>query len=249
MATNDTPIIKFDGVSKWYGQFHVLRDIQLDVAKSERIVICGPSGSGKSTLIRCVNRLEEHQQGHLIVDGIELTDDVKAIDAVRRNVGMVFQQFNLFPHLTVLENLTLAPMWVGKMPKKEAEDKAMVQLKRVRIAEQAGKYPLQLSGGQQQRVAIARALCLTPKIMLFDEPTSALDPEMINEVLEVMVDLAKQGITMLCVTHEMGFARQAADRVIFMDQGQIVEQNTPVDFFNHPKTDRAKDFLSKILSH
>ena len=248
MADN-TPIISFEGVSKWYGQFHVLRDIQLNVAKSERIVICGPSGSGKSTLIRCVNRLEEHQQGKLVVDGIELSDDVKAIDAVRRNVGMVFQQFNLFPHLTVLENLTLAPMWVGKMPKKEAEDKAMQQLNRVRIAEQAQKYPLQLSGGQQQRVAIARALCLTPKIMLFDEPTSALDPEMINEVLEVMVDLAKQGITMLCVTHEMGFARQAADRVIFMDQGQIVEQNTPVEFFNHPKTERAKDFLSKILSH
>jgi general L-amino acid transport system ATP-binding protein len=248
MADN-TPIISFEGVSKWYGQFHVLRDIQLNVAKGERIVICGPSGSGKSTLIRCINRLEEHQQGKLMVDGIELTDDVKAIDAVRRNVGMVFQQFNLFPHLTVLENLTLAPMWVGKMPKKEAEDKAMTQLKRVRISEQAQKYPLQLSGGQQQRVAIARALCLTPKIMLFDEPTSALDPEMINEVLEVMVDLAKQGITMLCVTHEMGFARQAADRVIFMDQGQIVEQNTPVEFFNHPKTERAKDFLSKILSH
>jgi len=249
MGSTDAPIIVFDNVSKWYGQFHVLRDIQLNVAKSERIVICGPSGSGKSTLIRCINRLEEHQAGHLTVDGIELTDDVKAIDAVRRNVGMVFQQFNLFPHLTVLENLTLAPMWVGKMPKKEAEDKAMVQLTRVRIAEQAGKYPLQLSGGQQQRVAIARALCLTPKIMLFDEPTSALDPEMINEVLEVMIDLAKQGITMLCVTHEMGFARQAADRVIFMDQGQIVEENTPVEFFNHPKTDRAKDFLSKILSH
>jgi general L-amino acid transport system ATP-binding protein len=248
MADN-TPIISFESVSKWYGQFHVLRDIQLNVAKGERIVICGPSGSGKSTLIRCINRLEEHQQGRLMVDGIELTDDVKAVDAVRRNVGMVFQQFNLFPHLTVLENLTLAPMWVGKMPKKEAEEKAMTQLNRVRIAEQAYKYPLQLSGGQQQRVAIARALCLTPKIMLFDEPTSALDPEMINEVLEVMIDLAKQGITMLCVTHEMGFARQAADRVIFMDQGQIVEQNTPVEFFNHPKTERAKDFLSKILSH
>jgi general L-amino acid transport system ATP-binding protein len=247
--SDNTPIISFEGVSKWYGQFHVLRDIQLNVAKSERIVICGPSGSGKSTLIRCINRLEEHQQGRLVVDGIELTDDVKAVDAVRRNVGMVFQQFNLFPHLTVLENLTLAPMWVGKMPKKEAEEKAMTQLTRVRIAEQAQKYPLQLSGGQQQRVAIARALCLTPKIMLFDEPTSALDPEMINEVLEVMIDLAKQGITMLCVTHEMGFARQAADRVIFMDQGQIVEQNTPVEFFNHPKTERAKDFLSKILSH
>jgi len=249
MNDNEAPIIMFDKVSKWYGQFHVLRDIELRVAKGERIVICGPSGSGKSTLIRCVNRLEEHQSGHLTVDGIELTDDVKAIDAVRRNVGMVFQQFNLFPHLTVLENLTLAPMWVGKMPKKEAEDKAMTQLKRVRIAEQAQKYPLQLSGGQQQRVAIARALCLTPKIMLFDEPTSALDPEMINEVLEVMVELAKQDITMLCVTHEMGFARQAADRVIFMDQGQIVEQNTPTEFFHHPKTDRAKDFLSKILSH
>ncbi|HEX6017717.1 MAG TPA: amino acid ABC transporter ATP-binding protein [Burkholderiaceae bacterium] len=246
---SDAPIIDFDNVNKWYGQFHVLRDIQLAVAKSERIVICGPSGSGKSTLIRCINRLEEHQTGRLTVDGIELSDDVKAIDAVRRNVGMVFQQFNLFPHLTVLENLTLAPMWVGKLPKKQAEEKAMAQLERVRIAEQALKYPLQLSGGQQQRVAIARALCLTPKIMLFDEPTSALDPEMINEVLEVMIDLAKQGITMLCVTHEMGFARQAADRVIFMDQGQIVEENTPVEFFAHPKTDRAKDFLSKILTH
>jgi general L-amino acid transport system ATP-binding protein len=246
MGTTDAPIIVFDNVSKWYGQFHVLRDIQLSVAKSERIVICGPSGSGKSTLIRCINRLEEHQAGHLTVDGIELTDDVKAIDAVRRNVGMVFQQFNLFPHLTVLENLTLAPMWVGKMPKKEAEDRAMVQLTRVRIAEQAAKYPLQLSGGQQQRVAIARALCLTPKIMLFDEPTSALDPEMINEVLEVMIDLAKQGITMLCVTHEMGFARQAADRVIFMDQGQIVEQNKPAEFFAHPKSERTRDFLSHL---
>ncbi|MBL8319387.1 MAG: amino acid ABC transporter ATP-binding protein [Burkholderiaceae bacterium] len=246
---SEAPIIEFDKVNKWYGQFHVLRDIQLRVPKGERIVICGPSGSGKSTLIRCINRLEEHQSGRLMVNGIELTDDVKAVDAVRREVGMVFQQFNLFPHLTVLENLTLAPMWVGKMPKKEAEDKAMQQLTRVRIAEQAAKYPLQLSGGQQQRVAIARALCLTPKIMLFDEPTSALDPEMINEVLEVMIDLAKQGITMLCVTHEMGFARQAADRVIFMDQGQIVEENTPTEFFNHPKSDRAKDFLSKILSH
>ncbi len=246
---SDAAIIDFDNVNKWYGQFHVLRDIRLQVGKGERIVICGPSGSGKSTLIRCINRLEEHQAGRLTVDGIELSDDVKAIDAVRRNVGMVFQQFNLFPHLTVLENLTLAPMWVGKLPKKQAEEKAMAQLQRVRIAEQALKYPLQLSGGQQQRVAIARALCLTPKIMLFDEPTSALDPEMINEVLEVMIDLAKQGITMLCVTHEMGFARQAADRVIFMDQGQIVEENTPVEFFAHPKTDRAKDFLSKILSH
>ncbi len=243
------PIIEFDKVNKWYGQFHVLRDIELSVAKGERIVLCGPSGSGKSTLIRCINRLEEHQQGRLVVDGTELSDDVKAVDLVRRKVGMVFQQFNLFPHLTVLENLTLSPMWVGKMPKKQAEEKAMVQLQRVRIAEQAGKYPLQLSGGQQQRVAIARALCLTPSIMLFDEPTSALDPEMINEVLEVMIELGNQGITMLCVTHEMGFARQAADRVIFMDAGQIVEQNTPVEFFNNPKSDRAKDFLSKILSH
>jgi general L-amino acid transport system ATP-binding protein len=244
------PIIRFDKVNKWYGNdFHVLRDIDLDVAKGERIVVCGPSGSGKSTLIRCINRLEEHQQGHLTVDGIELTDDIKAIDQVRKNVGMVFQQFNLFPHLTVLENLTLSPMWVGKMPKKEAEEKAMVQLQRVRIAEQAGKYPLQLSGGQQQRVAIARALCLTPKIMLFDEPTSALDPEMIKEVLDVMVELANLGITMICVTHEMGFAKAVADRVIFMDQGQIVEQNTPTEFFNKPQNERSRDFLSKILGH
>jgi general L-amino acid transport system ATP-binding protein len=244
------PIIKFDKVNKWYGNsFHVLRDIDLSVAKGERIVVCGPSGSGKSTLIRCINRLEEHQQGHLTVDGVELTDDVKAIDEIRKNVGMVFQQFNLFPHLTVLENLTLSPMFVGNMPKKEAEEKAMVQLNRVRIAEQAGKYPLQLSGGQQQRVAIARALCLTPKIMLFDEPTSALDPEMVSEVLDVMVELAKQGITMICVTHEMGFAKAVADRVIFMDQGQIIEQNKPDAFFNHPQTDRAKDFLGKILGH
>jgi general L-amino acid transport system ATP-binding protein len=242
-----SPIIEFAKVSKWFGQFHVLRDIDLSVARGERIVICGPSGSGKSTLIRCINRLEEHQQGHLTVDGVELTDDLKAIEAIRRSVGMVFQQFNLFPHLTVLENLTLAPMWVGKMPKKEAEERAMLQLTRVRIAEQAGKYPLQLSGGQQQRVAIARALCLTPKIMLFDEPTSALDPEMINEVLDVMIELAKLGITMLCVTHEMGFARSVADRVIFMDQGQIIEQNTPAEFFKNPKSDRTKDFLSKIL--
>jgi general L-amino acid transport system ATP-binding protein len=231
------PIIRFDKVNKWYGNdFHVLRDIDLDVAKGERIVVCVPSGSGKSTLIRCINRLEEHQQGHLIVDGIELTDDIKAIDQVRKNVGMVFQQFNLFPHLTVLENLTLSPMWVGKMPKKEAEEKA-------------GKYPLQLSGGQQQRVAIARALCLTPKIMLFDEPTSALDPEMIKEVLDVMIELANLGITMICVTHEMGFAKAVADRVIFMDQGQIVEQNTPTEFFNHPQNERSRDFLSKILGH
>ena len=244
------PIISFEAVNKWYGNnFHVLRDIDLSVAKGERIVICGPSGSGKSTLIRCINRLEEHQQGTLRVDGVELTDDVKAIEAIRKQVGMVFQQFNLFPHLTVLENLTLAPMWVGKMPKKEAEDRAMAQLNRVRIAEQAGKYPLQLSGGQQQRVAIARALCLTPKIMLFDEPTSALDPEMIKEVLDVMIELAEGGITMLCVTHEMGFAKAVANRVIFMDQGQIVEQNEPHAFFDNPQSDRTKDFLSKILGH
>ena len=244
------PIIVFDHVNKWYGNdFHVLRDINLSIAQGERIVVCGPSGSGKSTLIRCINRLEEHQEGHLTVDGVEITDDVKAIDAVRKKVGMVFQQFNLFPHLTVLENLTLSPMWVGNVPKKEAEARAMEQLVRVRIAEQAGKYPLQLSGGQQQRVAIARALCLTPKIMLFDEPTSALDPEMIKEVLDVMIELANQGITMICVTHEMGFAKAVADRVIFMDQGQIVEENTPEEFFNHPKNERSKDFLSKILGH
>lgn len=247
--TSETPIIEFAGVNKWFGEFHVLRDINLRVAKGERIVICGPSGSGKSTLIRCINRLEEHQEGKLVVDGTELSDDVKAIHAIRKSVGMVFQQFNLFPHLTVLENLTLAPMWVGGVPKKEAEERAMQQLQRVRITEQAGKYPLQLSGGQQQRVAIARALCLTPKIMLFDEPTSALDPEMINEVLDVMKELANQGITMLCVTHEMGFARSVADRVIFMDHGQIVEENTPEEFFNHPKSERTRDFLSKILAH
>jgi general L-amino acid transport system ATP-binding protein len=244
------PIIKFDKLNKWYGNnFHVLRDIDLNVTPGERIVICGPSGSGKSTLIRCINRLEEHQAGHLYVDGVEVTDDVKAIDDIRKKVGMVFQQFNLFPHLTVLENLTLSPMFVGKMPKKDAEEKAMIQLKRVRIAEQAGKYPLQLSGGQQQRVAIARALCLKPKIMLFDEPTSALDPEMIKEVLDVMIEMASGGITMLCVTHEMGFAKAVADRVIFMDQGQIVEQNTPHEFFNNPQNERSKDFLSKILGH
>ncbi len=246
---SNAPIVEFIGVNKWFGQFHVLRDIDLSVARGERIVICGPSGSGKSTLIRCVNRLEEHQQGKLVVDGVELRDDVKAIEAIRRSVGMVFQQFNLFPHLTVLDNLTLAPMWVGKVPKKDAEERAMQQLTRVRIAEQAHKYPLQLSGGQQQRVAIARALCLTPKIMLFDEPTSALDPEMINEVLDVIVELAGQGITMLCVTHEMGFARQVADRVIFMDQGQIVEQNSAAEFFANPKNERTRDFLSKILAH
>ena len=247
--TTESPIIEFDGVNKWFGEFHVLRDINLRVAKGERIVICGPSGSGKSTLIRCINRLEEHQEGRLVVDGTELTDNIKAVNAIRKSVGMVFQQFNLFPHLTVLENLTLAPMWVSGVSKKEAEERAMQQLERVRITEQAAKYPLQLSGGQQQRVAIARALCLTPKIMLFDEPTSALDPEMINEVLDVMKELANQGITMLCVTHEMGFARSVADRVIFMDHGQIVEENTPVEFFNHPKSERTRDFLSKILAH
>jgi general L-amino acid transport system ATP-binding protein len=244
------PIILFDKVNKWYGNaFHVLRDIDLSVARGERIVICGPSGSGKSTLIRCINRLEEHQQGCLLVDGVELTDDIKVIDDVRKKVGMVFQQFNLFPHLTVLENLTLSPMWVGKLPRKEAEEKAMEQLQRVRIAEQAHKYPLQLSGGQQQRVAIARALCLTPKIMLFDEPTSALDPEMIKEVLDVMVELASQGMTMVCITHEMGFAKAAADRVIFMDEGQIVEQNTPDEFFSHPQSERSQNFLANILGH
>ncbi len=248
--TNHDPIIVFDKVNKWYGNsFHVLRDVDLNVKRGEKIVICGPSGSGKSTLIRCINRLEEHQEGKLMVDGIELTDDVKAIDTVRKNVGMVFQQFNLFPHLTVLENLTLSPMYVGGVNKALAEERAMVQLKRVRISEQASKYPLQLSGGQQQRVAIARALCLTPKIMLFDEPTSALDPEMIKEVLDVMVELTSQGMTMLCVTHEMGFAKAVADRVIFMDQGQIVEQNKPHEFFNNPQTDRARDFLSKIIDH
>ena len=243
------PIIEFARVNKWYGQFHVLRDIDLDVARGERIVICGPSGSGKSTLIRCINRLEEHQQGVLKVDGVELTDDLKAIEAIRRQVGMVFQQFNLFPHLTVLENLTLAPMWVGKIPKREADERAMQQLVRVQIAEQASKYPLQLSGGQQQRVAIARALCLTPKIMLFDEPTSALDPEMIKEVLDVMIELARSGMTMICVTHEMGFARTVANRVIFMDKGEIIEQNEPEPFFNNPQSDRTKLFLSQILHH
>ena len=244
------PIISFDKVNKWYGNdFHVLRDIDLQVGAGERIVVCGPSGSGKSTLIRCINRLEEHQQGRLVVDGVEISDDLKAIDDVRKKVGMVFQQFNLFPHLTVLENLTLSPMWVGRMPKKEAEEKAMEQLRRVRIAEQALKYPLQLSGGQQQRVAIARALCLRPKIMLFDEPTSALDPEMIKEVLDVMIEMAEQGITMVCVTHEMGFAKAVAVRVIFMDEGQIVEQNTPEAFFNNPQSERSRDFLSKILGH
>ena len=239
--------IAISGMNKWYGEFHVLRDINLSVDRGERIVICGPSGSGKSTLIRCINRLEEHQKGQIVVDGIELTNDLKKIDEVRREVGMVFQHFNLFPHLTVLENLTLAPIWVRKMPKKDAEELAMKYLARVKIPEQAKKYPGQLSGGQQQRVAIARSLCMNPKIMLFDEPTSALDPEMIKEVLEVMVDLAQSGMTMLCVTHEMGFARQVANRVIFMDQGQIIEQNSPKEFFENPKSERTKLFLSQIL--
>ena len=245
-------IIRFAKVNKWYGnQFHVLRDINLDILKGEKLVICGPSGSGKSTLIRCINRLEEHQEGDIVIDGITLGDDVKAIDAVRKQVGMVFQQFNLFPHLTVLENLTLSPMWVSKVPRKEAEDRAMQQLERVRIAEQANKYPLQLSGGQQQRVAIARALCLRHKIMLFDEPTSALDPEMIKEVLDVMIELAGQGITMVVVTHEMGFAKAVADRVIFMDQGKILEDCASSAFFDEPasRVPRAQEFLAKVLAH
>jgi general L-amino acid transport system ATP-binding protein len=242
------PIIEITGLNKWFGAFHVLRDINLVVERREKIVICGPSGSGKSTLIRCINRLEEHQEGTIIVDGTELTHDLKKIDRVRSEVGMVFQQFNLFPHLSVLENCTLAPIWVRKMPKDEAEALGREYLERVKIPEQADKYPGQLSGGQQQRVAIARSLCMQPNIMLFDEPTSALDPEMIKEVLDVMVDLAESGMTMLVVTHEMGFASQVADQVIFMDEGQIVEQNTPDAFFNNPQSDRTKLFLSQILS-
>jgi general L-amino acid transport system ATP-binding protein len=241
------PAVQMLGVHKWYGEFHVLRDINLHVRRGERIVICGPSGSGKSTMIRCINRLEEHQQGRIVVDGTELTNDLKKIDEIRREVGMVFQHFNLFPHLTILENCTLAPIWVKKMPKKEAEEVAMKYLTRVKIPEQANKYPGQLSGGQQQRVAIARSLCMNPKIMLFDEPTSALDPEMVKEVLDTMVSLADEGMTMLCVTHEMGFARQVADRVIFMDYGQIVEMNTPDEFFKNPQHERTKLFLSQIL--
>ncbi|MFQ5618160.1 MAG: amino acid ABC transporter ATP-binding protein [Rhodospirillales bacterium] len=234
---------------KWYGEFHVLKDINLSIKARERIVICGPSGSGKSTLIRCINRLEEHQQGEISVDGIELTNDLKNIDAIRREVGMVFQHFNLFPHLTVLENLTLGPIWVRHTPKKEAEELAMKYLERVKIPEQADKFPGQLSGGQQQRVAIARSLCMTPKIMLFDEPTSALDPEMIKEVLDVMIELAETGMTMLVVTHEMGFAKTVAHRVIFMDEGEIIEQNDPHEFFDNPQHDRTKLFLSQILAH
>ncbi len=252
MALNPAPsktetAVEMAGVHKWYGEFHVLRDINLSVGKGERIVICGPSGSGKSTMIRCINRLEEHQQGRVVVNGTELTNDLKKIDEVRREVGMVFQHFNLFPHLTVLENLTLAPIWVRKMPKRQAEEVAMNYLTRVKIPNQAAKYPGQLSGGQQQRVAIARALCMSPKIMLFDEPTSALDPEMVKEVLDTMVQLAESGMTMLCVTHEMGFARQVANRIVFMDEGQIVETNSPQEFFDHPQHERTKLFLSQIL--
>jgi general L-amino acid transport system ATP-binding protein len=241
-------IISMKDVNKWYGKFHVLRNINLEVAPGERIVVCGPSGSGKSTLIRCINRLEEHQQGQIIVDGTEITNDLRHVEAIRREVGMVFQHFNLFPHLTVLENLTIGPIWVLKTPKAEAEARAMKYLERVRISEQALKFPGQLSGGQQQRVAIARSLCMDPKIMLFDEPTSALDPEMVKEVLDVMIGLAEEsGMTMLCVTHEMGFARKVADRVIFMDQGEIIEQNTPEAFFDDPQNERTKLFLSQIL--
>ena len=242
-------IIKIDKLNKWFGKFHVLKDIDLEVNKTEKIVICGPSGSGKSTLIRCINRLEVHQEGSIVVDGTELTDDVKQINEIRSDVGMVFQHFNLFPHLTVLENCTLAPIWVRKKPKIEADELAMELLTKVRIPEQAKKYPGQLSGGQQQRVAIARALCMQPRVMLFDEPTSALDPEMIKEVLETMIELAESGMTMIVVTHEMGFANKVADRVIFMDEGQIVEQNDPKNFFNNPKSDRTKLFLSQILNH
>jgi general L-amino acid transport system ATP-binding protein len=248
MQVSSTEVaVEIIGMNKWYGDFHVLRDIDLKVMKGERIVIAGPSGSGKSTLIRCINRLEEHQQGQIIVNGTELTSDLRRVDEVRREVGMVFQHFNLFPHLTILQNLTLAPIWVRGIPKAEAEQRAMKYLERVRIPEQANKFPGQLSGGQQQRVAIARSLCMSPQIMLFDEPTSALDPEMVKEVLEVMISLAEEGMTMLCVTHEMGFARQVANRVIFMDQGQIIEQNEPEEFFSNPQHERTKLFLSQIL--
>ncbi len=247
MQISDDVAIEITGMHKWYGTFHVLRDINLTVNRGERIVICGPSGSGKSTLIRCINRLEEHQQGSIVVDGIELTNDLKKIDEIRREVGMCFQHFNLFPHLTILENCTLAPIWVRKEPKRQAEETAMKYLERVKIPDQANKYPGQLSGGQQQRVAIARSLCMNPRIMLFDEPTSALDPEMIKEVLDVMVDLAREGMTMLCVTHEMGFAREVSNRVIFMDDGEIIEQNEPEPFFSNPQHERTKEFLSQIL--
>ena len=247
MKISDEVAVDLIGVNKWYADFHVLKDINLRVMKGERIVIAGPSGSGKSTMIRCINALEEHQKGKIIVDGIELTNDLKKVDDVRKEVGMVFQHFNLFPHLTILENCTLGPIWVRKMPKAKAEEIAMTYLERVKIPEQAKKYPGQLSGGQQQRVAIARSLCMNPHIMLFDEPTSALDPEMVKEVLDVMIGLAESGMTMLCVTHEMGFARQVANRVIFMDQGQIIEQNEPEAFFLHPQHERTKLFLSQIL--
>jgi general L-amino acid transport system ATP-binding protein len=249
LEISEEVMIQLDGVHKWYGQFHVLKDINLTVHKGERIVICGPSGSGKSTLIRCINRLEEHQRGKIVVENVELTNNVKHVELIRREVGMVFQHFNLFPHLTVLENLTLAPIWVRKLPRAQAEEAAMDYLKRVKIPEQAKKYPGQLSGGQQQRVAIARSLCMNPKVMLFDEPTSALDPEMIKEVLDVMIELAHSGMTMICVTHEMGFARTVANRVIFMDRGEIIEQNDPINFFNNPQSERTKLFLSQILRH
>jgi general L-amino acid transport system ATP-binding protein len=249
VSGNGANAVEIKGLNKWFKSFHVLKGIDLTVARSERVVICGPSGSGKSTLIRCINALEPHQEGKIIVEGVPLSEEVGQVEAVRANVGMVFQQFNLFPHLTALENCTLAPMWVKKMPKAKAEALAMQYLERVHIPEQANKYPGQLSGGQQQRVAIARALTMEPRIMLFDEPTSALDPEMIKEVLDVMTELAGQGITMLCVTHEMGFAKAVADRVIFMDQGQIVEENSPHEFFHNPRSERTKDFLSKILGH
>ncbi|MBT6197812.1 MAG: amino acid ABC transporter ATP-binding protein [Pelagibacteraceae bacterium] len=246
---SEDSIISLQNVNKWFGDFHVLKDVDLEVKKKERIVVCGPSGSGKSTMIRCINRLEEHQEGTIIVDGIELTGNLKNIDSVRKEVGMVFQQFNLFPHLTVKENITLAPIWVKKMPKAKAEELAMQQLEIVKIPEQADKYPGQLSGGQQQRVAIARSLAMKPNIMLFDEPTSALDPEMIKEVLDVMIDLAEGGMTMIVVTHEMGFAKTVADRMVFMDEGRIVEQAVPEKFFNNPDSDRTKLFLSQILNH
>jgi len=249
MQVSEDVAIDIRKMNKWYGTFHVLRDINLTVNHGERIVVCGPSGSGKSTLIRCINRLEEHQQGDIFVNGVELTGDLKKIDEIRREVGMCFQHFNLFPHLSILENCTLAPIWVRKMPKKQAEEIAMHFLERVKIPEQALKYPGQLSGGQQQRVAIARSLCMNPKIMLFDEPTSALDPEMIKEVLDTMVGLAEEGMTMICVTHEMGFARLVANRVIFMDEGQIVEQNEPEEFFTNPQNERTQLFLSQILGH
>jgi len=249
MKVSDDLVIEINGMHKWYGTFHVLKDINLKVNLGERIVVCGPSGSGKSTMIRCINRLEEHQQGQIIVDGIELSNDLKKIDEIRREVGMCFQHFNLFPHLSIMENLVLAPMWVRNIPRAEAEETAMKYLERVKIPEQALKFPGQLSGGQQQRVAIARSLCMSPKIMLFDEPTSALDPEMIKEVLDVMIELAEEGMTMICVTHEMGFAKTVANRVIFMDGGEIIEENEPTPFFDNPQHERTQLFLSQILAH